>query len=62
MVLDLANPVAGIHNAVAAEGEGNVIGREYYNLQGQRIAAPTQGVYLEKVLTDKGVVTYKRMK
>ena len=62
LVLDLANPVAGIHNAVAAEGEGNVIGREYYNLQGQRIAAPTQGVYLEKVLTDKGVVTYKRMK
>ena len=49
-------------NSVAAEGEGNVIGREYYNLQGQRIAAPTQGVYLEKVLTDKGVVTYKRMK
>ena len=62
LVLDLSNPVAGIHNAVAAESEGNVIGREYYNLQGQRIAAPVQGVYLEKVLTDKGAVTYKRMK
>lgn len=45
------------------EAEGTVTAREFYNLQGQRIAAPAaNGIYLEKVSTTKGVKTYKRMK
>ena len=39
-----------------------MIGREYYNLQGQRIAAPQTGLYLEKTVTNKGVITKKCLK
>jgi len=42
--------------------EAKVLRREYFNLAGQRIAAPRAGVYLEKVVTSTGVRTYKRVK
>lgn len=61
--LDLNSKPAGIEDALAnTEVEGEVIAREYFNLQGQRIAAPVSGLYLEKVTTTKGVFTFKRLK
>lgn len=47
---------------VKADDKATVLGREYYNLQGQRIAAPVEGVYLEKVITSKGTYTNKCVK
>lgn len=43
------------------ESDPNAV-REYYNLQGQRIAQPTKGIYLEKVIGTNGTRTYKRIK
>lgn len=61
--LDLTSKPSGIEDALAnTEIEGEVIAREYFNLQGQRIAAPVSGLYLEKVTTTKGVFTFKRLK
>ena len=62
MVIDLAQSVSGIESATAADSEATVIRREYYNLQGQRIAAPQTGLYLEKTVTNKGVITKKCLK
>lgn len=39
-----------------------VISHEYYDLNGRRIAAPAQGVYIEKTVTDKGTTISKRLK
>lgn len=39
-----------------------VLDRTYYDIDGRRITAPTQGVYLERVTTTDGVKTYKRMR
>ncbi|EJW99824.1 hypothetical protein EVA_12090 [gut metagenome] len=50
----------GIKDASLATG--NVTSREYYNLQGQRIARPAKGIYLEKVITANGSHTYKHVK
>lgn len=61
--LDLTSKPSGIEDALTnTEIEGEVIAREYFNLQGQRIAAPVSGLYLEKVTTTKGVFTFKRLK
>ena len=62
MVIDLAQSVSGIESATAADSEATVIRREYYNLQGQRIAAPQTGLYLEKTVTNKGIITKKCLK
>lgn len=59
--LDISDEAAAIEG-VKADEEATVIGREYYNLQGQRIAAPVEGVYLEKVITSKGTHTNKCVK
>lgn len=56
-----AGPSA-IENVVNKENAGEVLRREYYNLQGQRIAQPTKGIYLEKVITTNGVYTKKVLK
>ncbi|EJW99825.1 secreted protein [gut metagenome] len=56
-----ADPSA-IENVVNKENAGEVLRREYYNLQGQRIAQPTKGIYLEKVITTNGVYTKKVLK
>ena len=56
--LDISDEAAAIEG-VKADNEATVLGREYYNLQGQRIAAPVEGVYLEKVITSKGTHTNK---
>lgn len=56
-----AGPSA-IENVVNKENTGEVLRREYYNLQGQRIAQPTKGIYLEKVITTNGVYTKKVLK
>lgn len=42
--------------------QAQVLSRSYYNLKGQRINAPVQGVYLEKTETTEGVSTVKRIK
>lgn len=50
-----------ISNVVSDEKA--VLSREYYDLQGKRISAPVNaGVYLEKVITGKGVKTLKRIR
>ena len=36
--------------------------REYFNLQGQRIAAPQKGIYIEKITTAEGTLCVKRVK
>ena len=36
--------------------------REYFNLQGQRIAAPQKGIYIEKITTAEGTLCMKRVK
>ena len=51
---------SGIEDASLADGR--ITRREYYNLQGQRIAQPVKGIYLEKVITTNGTRTYKRVK
>lgn len=51
---------SGIEDASLADG--SITSREYYNLQGQRIAQPVKGIYLEKVITTNGTRTYKRVK
>ena len=56
-----AGPSA-IENVVNKENAGEVLRREYYNLQGQRIAQPTKGIYLEKIITTNGVYTKKVLK
>lgn len=62
-VIDLSDEAqSGIRGVEVAEGEAQVLRREYFNLQGQRIAAPTKGVYLEKVTTHKGSYTRKHLK
>lgn len=65
-VLDLNKDAisAGI-DAVKGDNEGNakVTGREFYSINGQRLGRlPLKGVYLEKVMTTKGVKTFKRVK
>lgn len=55
--------------AVASKGslkapltDAEVVSREYYNLQGIRLAEPPVGVYIEKVVHGDGsVVTFKRI-
>ena len=36
--------------------------REYFNPQGQRIAAPQKGIYIEKITTAEGTLCVKRVK
>ena len=61
--IDLSDEAqSGIRGVEVAEGEAQVLRREYFNLQGQRIAAPTKGVYLEKVTTNKGSFTRKHLR
>lgn len=36
-----------------------VLDRAYYNLNGQRIAKPKKGVFIEKITTEKGTTTHK---
>lgn len=61
--IDLSDEAqSGIRGVEVAEGEAQVLRREYFNLQGQRIAAPTKGVYLEKVTTNKGSFTRKQLR
>lgn len=59
-----ADALLGIDDAVTGEtgASAAVLRREYYNLAGQRIAAPAKGVYLEKVVTAEGAKTYKRVR
>ena len=52
----------GIQSVKHSATEQNVLRREYYNIQGQRIAAPIQGVYFEKIITADGAVTKKHLK
>ncbi|MGM9657010.1 MAG: hypothetical protein ACI3ZA_07580 [Alloprevotella sp.] len=52
----------GIQSVKHSATEQNVLRREYYNVQGQRIAAPIQGVYFEKIITADGAVTKKHLK
>lgn len=47
----------GIDSAEAAEAQ--VLSREYFNLNGQRVAQPTTGVYLLKTTTTQGVQVKK---
>lgn len=55
------NVTTGINNVTT--GDAQVLSRSYYNLQGQRISAPTaKGAYIERVVTTKGVQTIKRLK
>lgn len=43
-------------------GDAQVLNREYYNLQGQKMAAPLKGMpYIERVTTTEGVKTLKRL-
>ena len=39
--------------------DAQVLSREYFNLNGQRVAQPTTGVYLLKTTTNKGVQVKK---
>lgn len=61
--VNLENSVLnGIQSVKHSATEQNVLRREYYNVQGQRIAAPIQGVYFEKIITADGVITKKHLK
>ena len=61
--VDLENSVLnGIQSVKHSATEQNVLRREYYNVQGQRIAAPIQGVYFEKIITADGAITKKHLK
>lgn len=48
-------------NAAAASTD-NVIRREYFSLDGQRIAAPSKGIYIEKTVTTNGTTSRKCVK
>lgn len=64
-VIDLnENAQSGIKGVKKAdEADAAVIGREYYNINGQRIsAAPAKGIYLEKRITANGFTTVKHVK
>ena len=64
-VIDLnENAQTGIKGVKKAdEADAAVIGREYYNINGQRIsAAPAKGIYLEKRITANGFTTVKHVK
>lgn len=64
-VLDLNKGAisSGVKAIEADDATAPVIGREYYSINGQRLGRlPLKGVYLEKVVTAKGVKTYKRVK
>lgn len=64
-VIDLKEgAVSGIHAVKADDtANGTIIAREYYGINGQRLGRlPLKGVYLEKVITTKGVKTMKRVK
>ena len=61
--VNLENSVLnGIQSVKHSATEQNVLRREYYNVQGQRIAAPIQGVYFEKIITADGTITKKHLK
>ena len=61
--VNLENSVLnGIQSVKHSATEQNVLRREYYNVQGQRIAAPIQGVYFEKIITADGAITKKHLK
>lgn len=60
--LDGSNSGTGLDQVATEPKEAQVISREYFNMQGQRIAAPANGLYIEKVTTTNGVITKKVLK
>lgn len=57
-----ADAVAGIRDAAQGDAAAPVLRREYYSLDGRRIAAPAKGIYLERLTTAEGTKTYKRVR
>lgn len=60
--LNGSNSGTGLDQVATEPKENQIISREYFNMQGQRIAAPVNGLYIEKVTTTDGVVTKKCLK
>jgi len=46
---------------VKAGGSEEILSRTYFNLAGQRILAPTRGIFLEQITTPSGTQTRKRV-
>lgn len=46
----------------ALDSTGDTTTHEYFNLAGQRIATPQEGVYLERIATSNGTKTLKRVR
>lgn len=61
-IIDLNEDAVAAIGSARADKNANVIRREFFNLQGQRINTPLKGVYLEKVVTEEGTFTEKRVK
>lgn len=56
--LKVEEGTTGIDDATDGAG-AKVLDRAYYNLNGQRIAKPKKGVFIEEITTDKGKITRK---